>query len=263
MDEYSFYVANLLLDNNYNTNILEINFPNISLLVHEKTTIAITGAKCDFFINDEKKETWQAWQVFKGDIIKISNFTNGLRAYLSIKGGFNVKKEVYGLDLDKIKKGDILKFNLSQQTPYKKRLKKSLIPHYSDTIELRVMLSYQNKHFKKEEIEKFFNSQYLVSSEISRMGYKLKGAKIKCEIQGIISEAIAYGSIQIPQNGEPIILLKDRQTIGGYPKIGVVLDIDCFRLSQASPDTKVRFKEISIKEATQISKNFYNSFFNF
>ena len=92
------------------------------------------------------------------------------------------------------------------------------------------------------------------------MGYKLLGEPIKCDIDNLISEGIAFGSIQIPQNGLPIILLKERQTIGGYPKIGVVLDVDCFKLSQARIGDKIFFKEISIQEAWDISRRFYSSF---
>jgi allophanate hydrolase subunit 2 len=92
------------------------------------------------------------------------------------------------------------------------------------------------------------------------MACKLSGEAIKCDINGIISEGIAFGSIQIPNDGQPIVLLKDRQTIGGYPKIGVVLGLDCFKLSQAKANTKIRFEEISYEEAIQRSKEFYSSF---
>ena len=92
------------------------------------------------------------------------------------------------------------------------------------------------------------------------MACKLKGEPISCDINGIISEGIAFGSIQIPSDGQPIVLLKDRQTIGGYPKIGSVLRIDCFKLSQAKANTKVRFEEISIIQASKKLKEFYSFF---
>lgn len=263
MDEYAFYIANQLLNNSLNTNILEINFANISLLAHEDTTIAITGACCDFYINDKTKSTWRTFNIFKGDILKIGTFKKGARVYLGIKDGFNIKKEIYGLSGNKLKKGDKLLFNASKQNSYNQKLKEKFIPKYEDTIELRVTLSYQEKYFNKEEKNKFFSSEYKVSSEISRMGYKLQGAKIKCDIDGIISEGIAYGSIQIPKNGQVIILLKDRQTIGGYPKLGVVLDVDCFKLSQAKVNTKIKFKEISMEEAGEISRLFYSNIINY
>ncbi len=92
------------------------------------------------------------------------------------------------------------------------------------------------------------------------MGCKLKGEAISCDINGIISEGISFGAIQIPSDGQPIILLKDRQTIGGYPKIGSVLSIDCFKLAQAKPSCKITFKPIEIKEAQEKVREFYSSF---
>ncbi|MDZ7907575.1 MAG: hypothetical protein U5N10_04710 [Gemmobacter sp.] len=128
---------------------------------------------------------------------------------------------------------------------------------YEDELTLRVIFSYQENHFSKQapppppppppekKSKKFLNSTYLVTNDFNRMACKLSGEAIKCDINGIISEGIAFGSIQIPSDGQPIVLLKDRQTIGGYPKIGVVLSIDCFKLSQARANTKIRFEEIS------------------
>ena len=92
------------------------------------------------------------------------------------------------------------------------------------------------------------------------MGYRLSGEKITSTCKGIISEPIAYGSVQIPAHGEPIVLLKERQTIGGYPKIGSVLNIDCFKLAQMKPNTTIRFEKIDIATAQKKVKNFYSSF---
>jgi allophanate hydrolase subunit 2 len=133
-----------------------------------------------------------------------------------------------------------------------RRLQEHYIPTYDERLELNVVLSYQHQHFNTQEKEKFFSSEYRVTNEISRMGYKLKGEPISSNLDGIISEGIAYGSIQIPNDGQPIVLLKERQTIGGYPKIGVVLENDCYKLAQAKPNTKIRFKEISMEEAIKL-----------
>ena len=81
------------------------------------------------------------------------------------------------------------------------------------------------------------------------MGYKLKGTAIHCQQQTLLSEGICYGAVQIPPDGQPIVLLNDRQTLGGYPKIGSVLSLDCALLAQASPGTTVYFTPISIEQA--------------
>ncbi|MGD9625868.1 MAG: hypothetical protein AB7D41_13375 [Arcobacter sp.] len=194
----------------------------------------------------------------------------GNRVYLAVFGGFDIKKEfgsnsttikekLGGIVGDKLKKGDILPFKDSIFT-HNTRLKEKFIPKIEEELTLRVILSYQDEYFSKEEKEKFFKNEFLVTNDFNRMGCKLSGETIKCDIDGIISEGIAFGSIQIPSDGQPIVLLKDRQTIGGYPKIGTVLSIDCFKLSQAKVNTKIRFEEISYEKAVEEVKNFYSSF---
>ena len=269
MDEYAYLWANKLLDNKNDANTIEIAFSNVQFKVKENTSIAITGASCEFFINDEAKQTWQTYNVKAGDIIKVGKILQGLRVYLSVKDGFELKKEfgsnsttikekLGGTSGDRLKKGEILNYKKHYQE-HNKRLKAQYIPKYEESIELRVILSYQEDKFQQNEKDKFFSSSYEVSNESNRMGCKLKGEAIKCEINGIISEGIAFGAIQIPSDGQPIVLLKDKQTIGGYPKIGSVLSIDCFKLAQAKPGTKIKFKEISIKEAQEKTLKFYES----
>ena len=272
MDEYSYLIANKLLGNSLETNILEIGCSNVVFKVNKNTTLCLTGSNCEFFINDELKELWQNYEVKKNDIIKIGKILNGNWIYLGVCGGFSIKKEfgsnsttvkenLGGITGTRLKKGDILAFHKTKKIN-KKFLKKEFIPKYEDELTLRVLLSYQYENFSKEEIKKFFSSTYLVTKDFNRMGCKLQGNSIKCDINGIISEGIAFGSIQIPKDGQPIVLLKERQTIGGYPKIGTVLNIDCFKLAQAKIGTKIRFQELSYENALEKSKKFYSSMLN-
>lgn len=269
MDEYAYFIANKLLGNSLDTNILEIGCSNVIFKVNKNTKISITGAFCEFFINDELKQTWQSFEVKKNDIIKIGKILSGNWIYLTVSGGFLIDKEfgsnsltikenLGGINGSRLKEADILPFNKSKKFN-KTFLKKEFIPKYEDEIILRVLLSYQYENFSKQELKKFFSSTYMVTKDFNRMGCKLKGNPIKCNIDGIISEGIAFGSIQIPSDGQPIILLKERQTIGGYPKIGTVLNIDCFKLSQARANTKIRFQEITYVEALEKTRNFYSS----
>ena len=270
MDEYAAYAANKLLDNSLDTNLLEIAFSNVELKTTKNTTISITGAYCDFFINDEFKKTWQAHNIKEGDILKIGKIHQGQRVYFCVKDGFSIPKEfgsnsttikesLGGINALQLKNGDILPFRASFKT-FEQRWHRDNLPVYKKELTLRVILSYQEESFSKEEKEKFFNSEYEVTSDFNRMACKLKGTPISSSLDGIISEAITFGSIQIPKDGQPIILLKERQTIGGYPKIGSVLSIDCFKLAQMKIGSKIRFKEISIKEAQKKLKQFYASF---
>ena len=270
MDEYAYLVANKMLGNPLDTNILEIAFSNVIFKANASTVICITGAVCEFFINDIAKNCWQTHNIQKDDIIKIGKILNGNRVYLGVFGGFDIKKEfgsnsttikenLGGINGDKLKKGDVLPFK-EHLISHNIRLKKEFIPSYEDELTLRVVLSYQDENFSKEQKEKFFSSIFIVTNDFNRMACKLNGEPIICDINGIISEGIIFGAIQIPSDGNPIVLLKDRQTIGGYPKIGSVLSIDCFKLSQAKANTKVRFEEISIIQASKKLKEFYSFF---
>jgi biotin-dependent carboxylase-like uncharacterized protein len=270
MDEYAYNILNILLNNKQDTNVLEISFFNFEVMFLRPTKIALTGADAIIKLNNELIKPWRTHSVKSGDILKIGKFFSGSKLYLGVKGGFSIKKEfgsnsttikekLGGINGEFLKTGDILNYK-SYINYYDKRLKEKYIPKYSEELELRVVLSYQEDSFSKEEKDKFFSSEYIISNDFNRMACKLKGEKINSSLDGIISEGIVYGSIQIPKDGQPIILLKDRQTIGGYPKIGVVLDIDCFKLAQAKPNTKIKFKPISFESAIKKSKEFYNSF---
>ncbi len=270
MDEFSYYIANSFLDNDFDTNCLEIAFSGLKLKAFGDTMICVTGADISFSINDIPHNPWQTFKIYKNDILKFSKNISGQRAYLIVKDGFLIQKEfksnsttlkeqLGGLNGIALKKGDFLPFKSVNYT-FTKRLKKIYQPDYSDDLTLRVVLGYQEDTFSKKEKDKFFSNDFIVTNDINRMAVKLDGVKIISNIDGIVSEGICFGAIQITKDGKPIILLKERQTIGGYPKIGSVLACDCFKLSQAKPNTKVNFQLISLEEAVEKMKEFYNSF---
>lgn len=270
MDEYAYSYANKILNNDYGTNAIEISFSNVQFKANAPTQVVVTGAKCEFFINDIAKNSWQSYNIKSGDIIKIGKILEGSRVYLGLSGGFDIQKEfgsysttikegLGGISGDKIKKGDILPFKTSIPS-FSQRLKKEFIPHYTDELILRVILSSQEENFSQEQKDKFFSSSYTITTDFNRMGCKLNGEEIRADINGIISEGIGFGAIQIPSDGQPIILLKERQTIGGYPKIGSILAIDCFKLAQAKVGSFVRFEPIEIKESQEKMKEFYRIF---
>jgi len=271
MDEYAALMAHKLLNNSIEDNLLEIVFGNIELKASDDTNISVCGAKCDFYINDILYDTWQSFNIKKNDIIKITKIHYGTRVYLAVKNGFDIKKELGsnstsikeklgGINGNKISNKDVLNYK-KQNKIIKHRLQKKFIPKYKEKVlALRVLLSYQMDTFSKAEKEKFFSSTFTITNDFNAMACKLKGEKISSSINGIISEGICFGAIQIPSDGQPIILLKERQTIGGYPKIGSVLAIDCFKLAQLKPNQLVNFKIINEKEAVEKTKSFYNIF---
>jgi len=267
MDEYAYMSLNSLLQNKPNTNCIEITMGGLKLEAKCSCVIAVTGADARFSINSVKQNIWRTHNIKKGDILEFGYAKNGVRIYFGVKGGFDRKKELGSNSTtlkegigQSLKKGDLLRFSHDETQDYCVLLKEKFIPLYPKELETRVVLGYQDSFFKSQEIEKFFSQTYTISPQFNRMGYRLEGEPIKCEIGGIISEGISFGAIQIPKDGKPIILLKERQTIGGYPKIGSALPIDCFKLSQLKAGDRVKFKAIEIEEAQKKMKIFTNSF---
>jgi len=267
LDEFAFHQANKLLGNEYGTNMLEIVFGGVKLKAKGSTAIVLTGAKVDARLNGKPIEIWKTYNIQDGDVLNLGFATSGARVYLAVKGGFEVNKE-YGSSSVSIKEkigGKPL--HVKQFLPFrceKLRDNRKLInkyqPNYDKILKLRLVAGYQWDMFDAKERKKFFDSSYLVTGQNDRMGYRLSGEKIASTCKGIISEPIAYGSVQIPAHGEPIVLLKERQTIGGYPKIGAVIPVDCFRLAQAKQDSQIRFELINLDAAREISKEFYKEF---
>ena len=268
MDEEAYNYLNLLLDNPYGTNALEILLGGVKLKALSDTQIALTGAKSQIRINQKEVNNWRVLNIKKGDILEIGFAKEGVRIYLGVKGGFDIAKSFgscstnikEGIGEKPLKKGDIVPFTCKGFSNSLKTLKSNFIPKYKNEVELRVVLGYQKDMFTKKQKELFFSSTYTVTSQNDRMGYRLSGEKIQPSQNGIISEAISFGAIQIPSHGEPIVLLKERQTIGGYPKIGSVIPVDCFKLAQAKQNDIVKFKEITKEEGVNRCREFYTFF---
>jgi biotin-dependent carboxylase-like uncharacterized protein len=268
IDEYAYFWSQKLL-NSQNNNALEI-MVGLKLQALSPITIAITGADLTFKINGTARPIWQTYTIKENDILSFEKRVLGQRAYLAVKGGFIAEKKYGSVSTTlkenigkKLGRGDILKTLLKSNgdRAFRFRIVQDFIPDYNKPLVLRLLLSYQEKYFSKEEKEKFFNSEYEVTLQSDRMGFKLKGQAITPTKGGIISEGIAFGSVQIPKDGQPIVLLKERQTIGGYPKIGTVLAVDCFNLSQINIGSKVRFEPINIEKSERVMRTFYRSFF--
>ncbi|QDP01764.1 biotin-dependent carboxyltransferase family protein [Thalassotalea sp. PS06] len=258
-DRMAFYWGNRLLENPRGCAAVEITYGGVKLHSSCQTNIAITGAAVETKINGEVVGNWQSHPVNKGDCIEIGFSRNGIKAYLSVKGGFAIKEQfgscatvvrekIGGLHGKALQKGDFLPV-VSSICTYRNTLPEEAIPHYSDSLTLRLITGYQYSQFSPQQRQRFFSSEYQVSSQWDRMGYRLQGPAIKFPQQAMLSEGIAFGAVQIPADGQPIVLLNDRQTIGGYPKIGSVFSLDAYQLSQCQQGAKVRFEPINIENA--------------
>ncbi|WP_394174956.1 5-oxoprolinase subunit C family protein [Thalassotalea litorea] len=258
-DRMAFYWANRLVENSRGCAALEITYGGVKLHSNCKSSIAVTGAAVEIKINNRVVGNWQSHAVEKGDLIEIGFSQNGIRAYMAIKGGIQIapqfgscstvtREKIGGLNGSVLEKGDWLPV-YEQPCTHTNALPQEAIPHYATSLTLRMICGYQYRQFSDTQRQRFFSGEYQVSSQWDRMGYRLQGPAIKFPEPSLLSEGIAFGAVQIPADGQPIVLLNDRQTIGGYPKMGSVFSLDAYLLGQCQQGTKVRFEPISIETA--------------
>ncbi|PIE25059.1 MAG: allophanate hydrolase [Neptuniibacter caesariensis] len=259
LDEEAFKWANRLVDNPLQATALEISIGGLVLESQINTCLVLTGADMPLKINGIAQDRWHACSVKEGDRIEVGYAHQGARAYLAVSGGFQIehsfsssatvtREGIGGLNGDKLQPDDYLScIEIKNRKAF--RLAEQHRPTYPDQISLHVVTGYQQASFSSVAQRLFFSSEYEVTEHADRMGYRLSGPKIQSSCKGILSEGICHGAIQIPADGQPIVLLNDRQTIGGYPKIGSVISLDTARMAQLLPGGTVSFAEISIDDA--------------
>lgn len=259
-DKLAFSWANRLLHNDINDAMLEVTFGGLKLKSQINTLVCITGAKTEVKIAGRIVEQWTTHQVKIGDVIEIGFAEQGVKSYFAVKGGFKLesqfgsvatvtREEIGGLDGKGLEVNNHLAAEPEHKNTHQIHLLEQDVPHYSKELRLRVIPGYQQALFSRIQQRRFFSGHYKVSKQWDRMGYRLEGPAIKCEQRSLLSEGIALGAVQIPPDGQPIVLMHDRQTIGGYPKIGSVLSLDLANLSQCAQGADVYFEPISMEKA--------------
>lgn len=254
IDEYAYCWANHLLGNPPNCSSLEITLGQAEYRFSDDCMIAVCGGDLRATVDGKPIGNWTSCFVRGGQTIKFGLPVNGLRAYLAVAGGFQVephlgssatvqREKLGGLHQNgkPLVVGDVISYSNRQVEKKPKQLTFRFTPDYNLPLRLRVIESYQSHEFSKEARRAFYKQVYRVSQASDRMGYRLEGVPIETPSSGVISEGIALGSIQVPADGQPIILMNDRQTLGGYPKLGVLARIDHPRLAQAKPGHEVKF----------------------
>ncbi len=259
LDPLAYDWANRLLGNDADASCLEVSFGGLTLEAEVDTAIAITGARKPCKVNNKEISQWRTNSIKKGDVLELGFAQDGIRAYLAVAGGFDidasfgssstvVREKIGGIHGDKLQAGDFLPCQVNSINSHLK-LEEEHQPSYGNQATLRVVKGYQQAAFDNVQQWRFFNSSYQVTERSDRMGFRLEGEVIHSDIVGMLSEGICHGAIQIPADGQPIVLMNDRQTIGGYPKIGSVIHLDTARLSQLAPGSEVRFEAISQEQA--------------
>jgi biotin-dependent carboxylase-like uncharacterized protein len=255
MDPLAAELANRLLGNESNATLIEVTFGGLEVVAESDLQFAVTGATLPVICDGRERDMWTTQQAQAGDVISLGFTEVGCRSYLAVRGGFDIeatfgstatvlREGIGGLRGGKLEAGDRLPIRASDATE-PRRLPPRHRPRYHDRATVRVIPGYQQAHFPRVEQRRFFGSEYRISDRSDRMGYRLEGPAIRSDLKSMLSEGIAPGAIQVPADGQPIVLLNDRQTIGGYPKIGSALSLDCAYLAQLRPGDTVTFTPIS------------------
>ena len=262
MDPYSMQMANILVGNPLDEAGLETTIIGPRLEAMADVSIAICGGNLKPMVNNMEVHMWRSFVFKKGDILSFGNAENGARAYIGFAGGIDVplvlgSKSTFingamgGFEGRQLERGDVL--HGSPLVVRNRFLHKDLIPEYKASLEIRVLLGPHLEKFPPRDIEQFLSGEYTISPQSNRMGYRLEGPELS-HIGGadIISDAIPAGGIQVPSNGQPIILMSERQTTGGYARIATVISVDLHILAQAKPGTKLRFVKSTVEEAQKL-----------
>lgn len=271
MDMQSLKLGNILVGNAQEDAALEVTILGPTLRVEEgEGVVAVTGAELSFTVNGAAVPNWTVVRVGVGDVLAFGAPLTGCRAYLCASGGIDVpvvmgsrstytRAKVGGLEGRALKKGDTVR--CGAPGALWRQCEGFACPGelrsvYDPEAPLRVIPGPQDDCFTEAGKETFYGSEYVVSNSADRMGYRLDGPVIEhVGAADIISDAIPLGAVQVPGHGQPIVMLADRQTTGGYTKIGTVCSVDIAALSQRLPGQKVRFETIDLDGAVALVRN--------
>jgi len=257
MDQEAMILANKLVGKEQGA-VLEMTFMGATLVFKKDMAIAITGGDMQPEINNKPVNMYQTIYLKSGDILSFKGLISGFRSYLAFSdildldqvydskstylkiaaGGFKGRKLAAGDEIQ-VKSCNLPKFGQVVK-PYRKEA-------------IRVLLGYESDDFKWPE--SLFNRPYKVSNDLDRMGIRLEGESLEHkESPDIISSPIIPGAIQVPKSGQPMVMLRDAQTIGGYTRIGTVISCDLDKLAQKKPGDTVIFEAVTLEEAVKIKK---------
>lgn len=269
VDSVSLRIGNLLVDNPEDEACLETTVLGLKVRALTHLVIAITGADLQPHLKDKPLEMWHSHLLREGETLSFRGPRSGCRAYLALGGGIslspvmgskstNLFSRFGGLEGRPLKKGDIL----SSDSPHLhlkargRAIDQRWIPSYPKNWELRVIFGPQDDHFTEGSKRTFLHAFFEVTPQSDRTGVRLAGPALQTKPgmeDSIISEGVISGTIQVPGDGQPIIILAETVT-GGYRKIATVVTADLPLLGQIKPGDTVRFEEISLDEACQALK---------
>lgn len=278
MDQFSYQVGNLLVGNKENAAGLEITYLGPELAFEEDAVIAITGGEIPPKINGEHVPMWEALAVKSGDVLSFDFLKQGARVYLAVAGGIDVpvvmkSRSTYtlcgigGYDGRQLAADDCLKIGNDSLKPAQigARVTDEFIPTFAKHHEIRVVLGLCSYRLTEESVERFFSLDWSVTPEANRVGYRFKGERLNfvereqpfgagSNPSNVVDLGYPIGSIQVPDGIEPIVLLNDAVTGGGYATIGTVISTDLNKMAQIKTGDTVRFISVDIDVALEARK---------
>lgn len=273
MDVFSYQVGNYLVGNEEGAAGLEITYFGPELEFTEAAIIAVTGAEMPPKINGEEAPTWEVLEVGEGDVLSFDYLKNGARSYLAVAGGIDVplfmhSRSTYtliglgGHEGRALQEGDELAIGESRNGGGQvgKRVADDHVPAYSRETELHVIIGLASYRLTEESMDEFLNTTWTVTPDADRVGYRYRGGELKfvereqpagagSDPANVVDFGYPIGSIQVPGGVEPIVLMNDAVTGGGYATIGTVISADRDKLAQTKTNDKTRFRSVDLDEA--------------
>lgn len=270
MDHRAYRIANLLVENDPDAPVLEFALAGPTVRFTTNTIVAITGGDFSPLLDGKPAPLYTALMVRRGSILRFGAPKSGCYGYLAIAGNSirveevmgsrstNLKCELGGWKGRTLAPGDYLPF-VTKSIDFMPNLgshridRDSVYEFDKDEITVRVVPGPQEDMFTDKGLATFYGQAFTTTAKCDRMGYRLDGPEIETKHgSDIISDGIAFGAVQVPSHGRPIIMLADRQTTGGYAKIGTVATVDIPKLVQRTPGSTIRFERISVQQAQDL-----------
>jgi biotin-dependent carboxylase-like uncharacterized protein len=263
IDRPSFIAANRLVANADNAAGLECTLMGPRLQAQAPCAVAVTGADMAVTVNGAAAPAWTTLLLLAGDVLKIGAARTGVRGYVAFSGGFDVplvlgsratyaRGRMGGVQGRALARDDVLPL-APAALPRVRRVRRDAVPDWNGEPALRVVLGPQADRFSADGIAHFLGGVYEMLPQSDRMGARLKGPRIAhARGHDIISDGIALGSVQVPGDGQPIVLLVDRQSTGGYPKVATVCSFDIARIGQVKPGQRMRFTAVEVADAHRL-----------
>jgi len=274
MDAFAFHAANALVGDLPNHAAIEIGLGDITLRALQDCVISVAGVGYGLSIYIWDFPLWSSYYVRAGWTVRLNKLDSGMWAYLAITGGFQIQpildsQSTYlrghfgGLNGRQLQVGDVLRSGSPSRSLNElaaRTLTESARPVYSNNPTVDVIMGPQEKYFTEEGIATFMSQEHTISTTSDRMGYRLEGAVLRHRSKAeLISEGMTMGAIQVPSNGQPIVMMADSPTTGGYPKIGTVASAELPLLAQCVPGrSKIHFQETTVSKAQKKYRELMN-----